>query len=302
MRALVTGATGFVGRRLLAKLQQPVVLSRDASRAAKQLEKFNVRAFEWNPQEEPPPAAAFEGVDCIFHLAGDPVAEGRWTAKKKARIRDSRVTGTRYLVAALGGLSTRPKTLISASAVGYYGSRGDEEVDERSPPGHDFLADVCIAWEKEAVAARELGLRVVPVRVGIVLGEKGGALAKMLTPFSLGLGSPLGSGNQYMPWIHIDDLVEEMLFAAREPSLNGPLNGTAPHPVTNREFTKTLGRVLGRPTFMPAVPPIALKLLIGDFGEVLLTSQRALPRAALAAGFAFRFAELEPALREVLHR
>jgi uncharacterized protein len=302
MKALVTGATGFVGGRLLAKLQQPVVLSRDANRAVRQLEKFHVKAFGWKPEQEPPPAAAFEGVDTVFHLAGDPVAEGRWTAKKKARIRDSRVIGTRNLVAALRGLSVRPKTLVSASAVGFYGSRGDDELDERSPPGHDFLADVCKGWESEAAAARELGIRVVPVRVGIVLGEKGGALAKMLTPFSLGLGSPLGSGKQYMPWIHIDDLVEEMLFAARESSLNSPLNGTAPHPVTNREFTKTLGRVLGRPTFMPSVPPVALKLLIGDFGEVLLTSQRAVPRAALAAGFAFRYSELEPALRDVLQR
>jgi uncharacterized protein (TIGR01777 family) len=302
MRALVTGATGFVGHQLLAKLDRPVVLSRNAEKAARQLEKFNARAFEWEPLGGSPPAAAFEGVDTIFHLAGDPVAEGRWTAAKKARIRDSRVTGTRNLVAALGGLSTRPPVLISASAVGYYGSRGDEELDERSSPGHDFLADVCIGWEREAMAARELGIRVVPIRTGVVLGKNGGALAKMLTPFSLGLGSPLGSGNQYMPWIHIDDLVEEMLFAAREASVSGPLNGTAPHPVTNREFTRTLGRVLGRPTFMPPVPPFALKLLIGEFAEVLLTSQRALPRAAVAAGFTFRFSELEPALCDILHR
>ncbi len=302
MKALVTGATGFVGQRLLAKLHQPVVLSRNSAKAAKQLEKFQVSAFDWEPSSGLPPVAAFAGVDTIFHLAGDPVAEGRWNEKKKARIRDSRVIGTRNLVSALRDLPAKPKTLISASAVGYYGSRGDEELDERSPPGHDFLADVCIGWEKEAVAARELGIRVVPIRVGIVLGENGGAMAKMLTPFYMGLGSPLGSGNQYMPWVHIDDLVEEMLFAAREASINAPLNGVAPHPVTNREFTKTLARVLNRPSFMPAVPPFALKALIGDFGEVLLDSQRALPRAALAAGFAFRFPELEGALRDVLQR
>lgn len=302
MHALVTGATGFVGRRLLAKLDKPVVLSRDAARAAKQLEKLNVRAVSWDPMSGPPPAEAFRGIDTVFHLAGDPVAEGRWNEKKKARIRDSRVIGTRNLVAGLRALPTKPKTLITASAVGYYGARGDAELDERAPPGNDFLAEVCLGWEREAAAARELGIRVVPVRIGIVLGEKGGALAKMLTPFKLGIGSPLGNGSQYMPWVHIDDLVELLLFAARELTLNSPLNGVAPHPVTNREFTKTLGCVLGRPTFMPAVPPIVLKLLIGDFGKVLLDSQRAIPQAALAAGFAFRFAELEPALRNVLHR
>lgn len=302
MKALVTGATGFVGRRLLGKLDRPVVLSRNGGTAARELKDFGVQAFSWDPMSGPPPAAALAGVDTIFHLAGDPVAEGRWTEKKKARIRDSRILGTRNLVAGLSALATKPRTLISASAVGYYGSRGAEELDERAPAGNDFLAEVCRGWEREALAAGELGIRVVPVRVGIVLGEKGGALAKMLTPFSLGLGSPLGNGSQYMPWVHIDDLVEIMLFAAREPSVSGPINGVAPHPVTNRDFTKVLGRVLGRPTFMPAVPPFALKLLMGDFGKVLVDSQRAIPAALLAAGFAFRFPELEPALRDVLKR
>ena len=301
MKALVTGASGFVGRRLLSKLEEPVVLTRDEKKAAKALEPFHAKAFTWDPMAGPPPAAAFDGVDTVFHLAGDPVADGRWTEKKKARIRDSRIIGTRNLVAGIRDLAKKPKSLVSASAVGYYGSRGKEEIDERSPPGSDFLAEVCAGWEKEATTARELGIRVVPIRTGIVLGKNGGALAKMLTPFKLGLGSPLGDGQQYMPWIHIDDLVEVMLFAAREPTLNGPLNGTAPHPVTNRDFTKTLGRVLGRPTFMPAVPPLALKVLFGQFGQVLLDSQRAIPTAALAAGFAFRFPELEPALREILH-
>jgi uncharacterized protein (TIGR01777 family) len=230
------------------------------------------------------------------------VAEGRWTEQKKARIRDSRIIGTRNLVAGLRGLATKPKTLVSASAVGYYGSRNDQELDEQAPPGSDFLAEVCAGWEREAAAACELGIRVVSIRIGIVLGVGGGALAKMLTPFKLGLGSPLGSGRQYMPWIHIDDLIELVLFAARNPSVSGPMNGVAPRPVTNHEFTKTLGRVLGRPTFMPAVPPLALKVLVGEFGTVLLDSQRAIPRAALQAGFVFRFPELEPALRELLDR
>lgn len=304
MRALVTGGTGFVGRRLLAKLDRPVVLSRNAAKAEAQLQDagVSVRALAWDPQAELPPAQAFEGIDVVFHLAGDPVAEGRWTEKKKARIKDSRVLGTRNLVTRLRELPVKPKVLVSASAVGYYGSCADKELDEHSPPGNDFLAEVCIGWEREAVPASELGIRVVLLRIGIVLGEKGGALAKMLTPFYLGMGSPLGSGEQYMPWVHIDDLVELMLFAARESGLAGPLNGVAPHPVTNREFTKTLGRVLGRPTFMPAVPGFVLRTMIGDFGEVLLASQRVYPRASLAAGFAFRFADLEPALVDVLHR
>jgi hypothetical protein len=302
MRALITGATGFIGRRLLAKLERPVVLSRNVAQAEKKLERLGVRIAAWNPEEGPPASGAFERSDVIFHLAGEPVAAGRWTEKKKNRIRESRVIGTRNLVAGLRGLADKPKVLISASAIGYYGSRGDEELGEHSPPGHDFLAEVCAGWEQEALAARELGIRVVPIRIGVVLGEKGGALAKMLTPFKLGLGSPLGSGEQYMSWVHIDDLVELMLFAAREPSIHGPLNGVAPHPLTNREFTTTLGRVLGRPTFMPAVPAFALKTLVGEFGQVLLDSQRVLPRAALAAGFAFRFRDLEPALRDVLKR
>ena len=302
MRALVTGATGFVGRRLLSKLDRPAVLSRNANRAAKELQAFNVQAFDWDPMREQPPPAAFEGVEAVFHLAGDPVAEGRWTEQKKARIRDSRVLGTRNLVAGLRGLAVRPQVLVSASAVGYYGSRGEEELTEKSVPGNDFLANVCIEWEREAAAARELGMRVVPIRIGVVLGPRGGALAKMMTPFSFGLGSPLGTGRQYMPWIHLDDLVELMLFAARHTALDEPVNGVAPRPVTNREFTKTLGRVLRRPTFMPAVPGLAMKLLVGDFAEVLLASQRVVPRVALAAAFTFRFVELEPAIEDVMSR
>jgi len=300
MRALVTGATGFVGRRLLGKLQQPVVLSRNVAKAEQALKALAVKAFSWEPQTEPPPAAAFAGVDTVFHLAGDPVAEGRWTSAKKARIKESRVIGTRNLVAGLKNLASRPRVLVSASAVGIYGSRGDEALDETSAPAADFLADVCAGWEREAGAARELGIRVVPIRIGIVLGKRGGALSKMLTPFRLGLGSPLASGRQYMPWVHIDDLVELMLFAARDERITGPLNGVAPSPVTNREFTKTLGRVLGRPTFFPPVPRFVLRTMLGEFADVLLASQWVYPRAAEAAGFSFRFRELEPALRDIL--
>jgi len=302
MRALVTGATGFVGRRLLKQLESPVVLSRDAANAERSLAPLRVTAYAWNPAERPAPAEAFDGVDAVFHLAGEPVADGRWTAAKKERLRTSRVEGTRNLVTTLRALGPRPKVLVSASAVGYYGSRGDEQLDENSPASDDFLAEICTSWEREATAAREFGMRVVPVRIGIVLGERGGALAKMLPPFYFGLGAPLGSGHQYMPWIHLDDLVAMMLFAARSEHVTAALNGTSPNPVTNREFTKTLGSVLGRWTFLPPVPRLVLRTLIGEFADALLTSQRAYPAAAVAAGFRFQYPELEPALRQILHR
>ena len=301
MKALITGATGFVGKRLLHRLEEPaVVLSRNAAKAEKALSAFNVKAYNWDAENQPAPAEAFEGVDVVFHLAGEPVAEGRWTAEKKRRLRASRVEGTRNLVNTLVQLPQKPRVLISASAVGYYGDRGDEVLTEESSSRDDFLGEICIAWERESHAARQAGIRVVNPRIGIVLGEKGGAISKMLTPFKFGMGSPLGTGKQYMPWIHIDDLVSLMLFAAERESISGPLNGTAPHPVTNYEFTKTLGKVLRRPTFMPAPPTFMLKLLIGEFASVLLASQQAVPKRALDAGFHFHYTDLEAALRESL--
>lgn len=301
MKAVVTGATGFVGQRLLERLVQPTILTRDVSRARQKLGAKIADAVAWD-LSRPPPVPALEGVDTVFHLAGEPVAEGRWTAAKKARIRDSRVLGTQRLVEAIGQCSRRPRVLVSASAVGYYGSRGDEWLEETSPPGSDFLAQVCQEWEQAARAAEALGVRVASIRIGIVLGRGGGALARMLLPFRLGLGSPLGSGQQYMPWIHLDDLVRLFLFAAEQPDLRGPVNGVAPSPVTNREFTRVLARVLGRPAFLPAVPAFVLRLALGEFVEVLLASQRVRPAAALAAGFSFQHPELEAALRDVLAR
>lgn len=301
MRALITGATGFVGKRLLHRLDEPaVVLSRNAAKAEKSLSAFNVKAFNWDAENQAAPAEAFEGVDVVFHLAGEPVAEGRWTKEKKHRLRESRVEGTRNLVQTLKQLSKKPRVLISASAVGYYGDRGDEVLTEDASPREDFLGEICVSWERESHAARQAGIRVVNPRIGIVLGEKGGALGKMLLPFKMGVGSPLGSGKQYMPWIHIDDLVSLMLFAAERESISGPLNATAPHPVTNYDFTKTLGKVLGRPTFMPSPPVFMLKTLIGEFADVLLHSQNAVPKRALDAGFQFHYRDLEPALREIL--
>lgn len=302
MKGLVTGATGFIGKRLLRRLERRVVLSRDFTRAKKTLAEANAAIFPWDADREAAPIAAFDGVDAVFHLAGDPVAEGRWTPAKKARIRDSRVMGTRRLVDTLAALDRKPEVLISGSAVGWYGNRGDETITEKTSPGDDFLSEVCVAWEREAMRATELGIRVVTVRTGIVLGSGGGALAKMLTPFRLGAGSALGSGKQFMPWIHVDDLVDMMIFAAERKTITGPINGVSPNPVTNNEFTKTLGKVLGMPTFMPAIPGFMVKLMFGEFGDILLHSQKAQPVVPLEAGFKFSHPALEGALRDVLSR
>jgi uncharacterized protein (TIGR01777 family) len=254
-----------------------------------------VAAFAWDADKEMPPAEAFEGVEVVFHLAGEPVAEGRWTEEKKRRIRDSRVVGTRHLVERLAQLSQRPRVLVSASAIGIYGDRGDEVLDEHSSPGHDFLAEVCQGWEAEAMKAADLGIRTACARIGIVLGEEGGALAKMLTPFKLGVGGRLASGHQYMSWVHVDDVVGLLWHAALTEGLSGPMNTVGPQPVTNREFTKTLAGVVHRPAIFPA-PAFALKLALGDFAEILLASQRVLPRKAQQTGYQFVYSDLQTAL------
>jgi hypothetical protein len=296
MRALITGATGLLGRHLLARLDgDAVALSRDPARARARLAGRVAALHAWLPEAGPPPAEAFEGVDVVVHLAGAPVGE-RWTARRKRRIRESRVAGTRHLVQALGACPRPPPVLISASAVGYYGDRGDEILDEAAPPGRDFLADVCREWEAEALRARFLGLRVVTIRTGIVLAPDGGALPRMLPPFRLGLGGPLGDGRAWMPWVHVDDVIGMTLHAARTPALDGPLNAVGPDPVRNADFTRALARVLRRPAIFP-VPRAALSLLFGEMSGILLASQRALPRAAERAGYAFAHGDLETALR-----
>jgi len=299
MKALVTGATGFVGPRLLRLLDRPVVLSRNPDRARAAIGTLAERIVRWDPLLGPPPQDAFEGVDVVLHLAGESVAEGRWTAAQKARIRDSRVIGTRHLVQGIAQAGARPRTLVSASAVGYYGDRGEEELTESAGPGHDFLADVCVAWEEEALAARRHGVRVVTARTGIVLGSGGGALAKMLTPFKLGGGGPLGSGRQWMPWIHVADLSRLYVHAAETPSIDGPMNAVAPHPVRNSEFTKALARQLHRPAFLPA-PYFGLRLLFGEFAQVLFASQRVIPQVANDTRFVFQYPEIAAALKEIL--
>ena len=294
MKTLVTGASGFIGRALCARLERPRVLSRTPEKTRAALGA--VDAFPWDAEGGPPPVEAVEGVEAVFHLAGDPVAEGRWSAEKKRRIRDSRVLGTRHLVVALAAAKSRPKVLVSASAVGLYGDRGDEPLPESAAAGKDYLADVCAAWEAEGAKARDLGIRVVHLRIGIVLGDGGGALGKMLTPFRMGVGGTLGNGKQWMPWIHRDDVVGLMLFAAGNPAVTGPLNAAAPGAATNREFTKALGRALHRPTIFPA-PKFGLKIAFGEFADVLFASQKVIPKAALDAGYRFAFPEVEGALR-----
>lgn len=299
MKALVTGATGFVGPRLLRLLDSPVVVSRSPERARRTIGNLAGPIFRWDPMREPLPAEALEGVDVVYHLAGESVAEGRWTAAQKARIRDSRVTGTRNLVQGIKQVERKPRVLVSASAVGYYGNRGDDELTESAPPADDFLAEVCVAWEREAMVAEQLGVRTVTARTGIVLGAGGGALAKMLTPFKLGAGGPLGNGKQWMPWVHVADLARLYVHAADTNSISGPMNAVAPNPVRNSEFTKALGRQLHRPAFMPA-PYLGLRLLFGEFAQVLFASQRVIPKVALDTGFVFQYPDIAAALREIL--
>lgn len=299
MRTLITGATGFVGQQLLKQLDRPVVLTRNVERARATL-PADATAFAWDPLRGPPPTEAFEGVEAVVHLAGDPVAEGRWNDAKRKRIRDSRTIGTRNLVDGIQRALKPPQVLVSASAVGYYGGRGEEVLDERAKPGQGFLADVCVEWERESARAESLGVRVVNPRIGIVLGSGGGALSKMLLPFKLGLGGRLGDGRQWMPWIHLDDLVGLILYAINTPGLHGAMNAVAPSPVTNRDFTAILAGVLHRPAIFP-VPAFGLRLAVGEFAEILLASQRVVPRVAEQSGYTFRYGELKPALEAIMH-
>jgi hypothetical protein len=297
MRTLITGGTGLIGRALLPRLQSAIVLTRDPARAGSRLGAVEVQP--WRLETELPPPAALRDVEIIFHLAGEPVASGRWTAERKRRIRDSRVLGTRHLVDAIAQLEHRPRVLVSASAVGYYGDRGDEELDESAAAGRGFLAEVCGEWEREAMAAVRLGVRVVCARTGIVLAPGGGALARMLLPFRMGLGGPLAGGRQWMPWVHIDDVVGLLLHASRDDRIRGAVNAVGPRPVTNGEFTRALGSALRRPAWLP-VPGMLLRAAFGEISEILTASQRAFPRVAERYGYVFSHTELAGALDAVL--
>jgi NAD dependent epimerase/dehydratase family enzyme len=334
MRVAVTGATGMIGtavvRALIDRGDEVVPLTRSAARARSVLGS-GVEPHEWpSPEEGPPPPAALDGADGVIHLLGEPIAQ-RWSEQAKRKIRDSRVLGTRQLVAGIAALppDRRPRTLVSQSAAGYYGPRGDERLDENAGPGNDFLADVTSAWEREAMAAaddvggadgvsgvsgdptrvdptrgdptRGDATRVVLTRTGVVIASRGGALARMLPPFKLGVGGPVAGGRQYVPWIHLDDVVGAILHVLDDSRATGPVNLTAPEPVTNAELSRALGHVLHRPAVLP-VPGAILQLMYGEMASVVLTGQRVVPRRLIELGFEFRHPDLEAALTDVLRR
>ena len=295
MKILVTGATGLVGGALVPLLagggHEVVRLGRNAPGAG------DVR---WDPERGVLDAKSLEGFDGVVHLAGENIAAGRWTAEKKRRIRESRVNGTRLLAETLAGLEQSPRVLVSASAIGFYGDRGDEELTEGSPAGSGFLSEVCREWETATEEAEGKGVRVVHARLGVVLARDGGALAKMLTPFRLGAGGIIGSGRQYMSWITLDDTVAAIGHLLATEAASGPVNVVAPAAVTNREFTKTLGRVLRRPTLFP-MPGFAARLAFGEMADaLLLASTRVKPAGLLDSGYAFGHGTLEEGLHHVL--
>ncbi len=293
----VTGASGFIGSALVSTLREQGHRVRPLVRPGGLADD----GIQWDPQRGTIDAAALEGLDALVHLSGESVAK-RWTAEQKARIRDSRVTGTRLLAATLNSLTRKPAVWLSASAVGIYGDRGDELLDEQSSIGHDFLADVGVAWESAARPAAMAGIRVVHPRFGIVLGPRGGALQKMLPAFKLGLGGKLGSGKQYMSWVGLDDAVRALAHAIQHSELSGPVNITAPEPVTNAEFTRTLAEKVGRPAVF-TVPGFAARLAFGEMADAaLLGGQRVLPERLLSSGFEFAQPQLATCLDQVLPR
>lgn len=303
MRVLITGATGTIGLTLAdaltARGDQVVALSRDSERAQRVLGE-GAEVHPWpEPETASPPAEALAGADAVVNLLGEPVAQ-RWSDSAKQRIRESRVLGTRMLVRALTALPQdgRPRALISQSATGYYGPRGDAPLDEQASPGDDFLAEVTRAWEGEATSA-DSSMRVICSRTGVVLSPSGGAVAKMLPFFKLGIGGPVAGGHQYVPWIHLDDVVGGLMHCLDHDEASGPVNLTAPNPVTNTELSRALGHALGRPAVLP-VPGLAVKLLYGEMAEMVTTGQRAIPAKLRELGYTFRHPEIEPALKDVL--
>jgi uncharacterized protein len=299
MKIAIAGASGFIGSLLADHLWNQrhdlLLLSRNPPR---ETDVTKQEWVAWNPRTTGSWEQSLDGVDGIFNLAGEPIAAKRWTHAQKERIKTSRVQSTRALVNAIATAKDKPKFLINASAVGYYGPHGDETITEDSGPGDDYLSRVCVAWEEEASKAEAYRVRVVLVRTGIVLGKGKGALAKMVPPFKFFAGGPLGSGNQWMPWIHIEDQLGLLMFFLDNETARGPFNATAPNPVTMTEFGKTLGDVLNRPSWA-TVPAAVLTLLVGEMAEMLLNGQRAVPQAALKLGYEFKYPTLMPALQSL---
>lgn len=299
MRITVTGATGLIGAGVVAALRERgdevAVLSRRPGEARRMLD---VEAFGWQPEVEPAPVEALTGRDGVVHLAGEPIGR-RWTRGRKQRIRSSRELGTAHLVEGLAQSEPRPRVLVSASGVGFYGARGSERLDEHAPAGSGFLPSVCEAWEAAAAGAAALGMRVAILRTGVLIDRADGALARMLPPFRLGLGGPVAGGDQYISWIAPADLVRLYLAALDDPGWSGPLNATSPNPVTNRELASALGRALSRPAILP-IPGLALRALYGEMASVVTTGQRVLPARALERGFEFRYPSIDEALAATL--
>ena len=301
MKVIVTGSTGLVGRALVRSLlADGHGVTRLVRGDSQGFRAPGTAAVHWDPERGEIDASALEGHDAAVHLAGENVAAGRWDDEKKRRIRESRVKGTSLLAGALAGLSAKPRVLVSASATGFYGDRGAEILREESASGGDFLSEVCREWEKATLPASQAGMRVVHLRIGVVLSGEGGALQKMLTPFKLGVGGKVGSGSQYMNWITLEDLIAVIRRALEDESLRGPVNAVAPQQVTNAEFTKALGRVLGRPTIF-TMPAFAARLAFGEMADALLmASTRVEPARLKEAGFEFKHPEIEGALRSAL--
>ncbi len=295
MKVAMSGASGLIGTALRSSLtstgHEVLALTRQASLSP-------LETITWDVDKGRFDASGLEGVDAVIHLAGEPVAT-RWNQARKKAIRQSRVRGTKLIVEGLKSLKNPPKLLVSASAVGFYGDGGDTELDESAPPGEGFLPDVCQEWEKATMEALGLGIRAVCMRTGIVLSTKGGALGQMLLPFKLGVGVPIGSGKQWMPWVHIDDIVGAFRYVMANDDLVGAVNGTSPNPATNADFSKALGRALHRPAFLPA-PAFALKILFGEMAQILLEGQRALPKKLLFAGYEFKYPDLSDVLEDVI--
>ena len=299
MKILVSGSTGLVGTALIPALTG---LGHEVARLVRtKARNPSKEMVGWNPEQGEIDSAGLEGIDAVVHLAGEPIAAGRWNAVRKQRIHDSRVVGTRTLCEAIAKLQQPPQTLLCASAIGYYGDRTDETLTETSSSGNDFLAEVCREWERACDAARNRGVRVVSLRFGVILSRHGGALAKMLFPFKMGIGGVLGSGRQYMSCISIDDCVGAIVHSLNTASLAGPVNIVGITPVTNSEFTKALGRVLGRPTILP-MPAFAARAAFGEMADaLLLSSTRVVPQKLLESGYSFRHANLEAALQAAIN-